>query len=97
MPACLLQISLSAYEKSLPPLSGEKVRGKKGILSCFLFSLGNKQHLVSKAVFFFGFCFLIGVEESGYRHSRGNKACGLLTGLVLISSDLTRVTLELQY
>lgn len=65
--------------------------------SCLFFSpLGNKQHLGSKAVFFFGFCLLIGVEESGYRHLRGNKACGLLTGLVLISSDLTRVTLELQ-
>lgn len=71
--------------------------GGKAILSCFLFSPGSKQRFGSKAVFFFGFRLLIGVEESGYRHSRGNKACGLLTGLVLISSDLTRVTLELQH
>lgn len=45
--------------------------------------------MVSKAVFFLGFCLLLGVEESGYRHLRGNKACGLLTALVLISGALT--------
>jgi len=72
---------------------------RKKIVVSFLFtsSLGTKWHSGSKAVFSFGFCLLIGVAESDYRHLRGNKACGLLTELVLISSDLTRVTLELQH
>lgn len=76
---------------------GKKKKKKRTISSLFTSSLGDKRHLGSEAVFFFGFCLLIGVAESGYRHLRGNKACGLLTGLVLISSDLTRVTLELQH
>lgn len=100
----LINFSLSLWKKigdsiisSIKWGKGEAKKKKEPFLSCSLLLWGISSTRAPKLCFSLGFFLLIGVAESGYRHLRGNKACGLLTGLVLISRDLTRVTLELQH